>query len=155
MDDKIDNVLESIDHTKFLLVEDDDSHSKLIHYAFHKQNLHSKIIRLSNGKDVLPYLRKEGRFSFAETPDVILLDLNIPEINGIEVLRTIKMDPKLKVIPVVILTTSRSLNDREQAYMNYANSYLVKPINYDNFRKMVRDLNEYWTVWNQKIEISN
>lgn len=133
---------------KFLLVEDDDSHAKLVIYAFNKNNIANEIDRINNGNDVMPYLKQEGKFKDRRLPGVILLDLNIPGMDGIDVLKTIKTSTEFKHIPIVILTTSKSLLDRQEAYSNYANSYLVKPVNFQNFHEMIKDLGLYWGLWN-------
>ena len=131
-----------------LLVEDDDSHAKLTILAFKRNNIINKIYRVKDGKTALNYVFKKGKYKNKETPGLILLDLNIPEKDGIEVLTEIKKDEKLRAIPIVILTTSNSFSDIQKAYLNYANSYLVKPINFEKFNKMVKDLGIYWSVWN-------
>ena len=133
---------------KFLLVEDDDAHAKLVYYAFKRAKIQNPIDRIKDGDDVLPYLRQEGEFEDKELPEVILLDLNIPGKNGLEVLRIIKEDEQLRKIPVVILTTSQSISDRDMAYTRYANSYLVKPVNAERFKKLIEEMNNYWAVWN-------
>src|SRR5690606_24500907 len=97
----------------------------------------------------LDYVRRQGRFADVRRPDVILLDLKLPKVNGHEVLAAIKDDPDLCSIPVVVLTTSSAETDRLKAYRHHANSYLVKPINFSRFRQMVSDLSLYWGVWNQ------
>ncbi len=134
--------------TLFLLVEDNDSHAKLIQIAMEENHVLNKIVRIKHGDDVMCYINKEGKFSDAQRPGVILLDLNIPGKNGLELLKILKSDKDTRDIPIVILTTSRSLSDRQEAYMQYANSYLVKPVNFDKFHRMIQDLNMYWSVWN-------
>lgn len=140
--------MELIQPVKFLLVEDDDSHAKLVIYAFNKNNISNEIDRISNGYEVMPYLKQEGEFKDKRLPGVILLDINIPGIDGIDVLKSIKTSNEFKHIPIVILTTSKSLSDRQQAYSNYVNSYLVKPVNFQKFHQMIKDLRLYWGLWN-------
>jgi len=132
----------------FLLVEDNDAHAKLTTLAFERNHIANKIDRVKDGKAALNYVFKKGKYKNKQTPGLILLDLNIPEKDGIEVLTEIKEDKKLRIIPIVILTTSNSFSDIQRAYLNYANSYLVKPINFEKFRKMVKDLGIYWGLWN-------
>jgi len=140
--------MEYLQQVKFLLVEDDDAHASLIMYAFDENNIVNEVDRVINGNDVIKYLRKEGEYKDKSLPQVILLDLNIPGKDGLEVLREIKEDEELKHIPVVILTTSRSLLDRKNAYMQYANSYLVKPVDFDKFHQMIKEIGMYWSIWN-------
>ena len=140
--------MEYLQQVKFLLVEDDDAHASLIMYAFDENNIVNEVDRVINGNDVIKYLRKEGEYKDKSLPQIILLDLNIPGKDGLEVLREIKEDEELKHIPVVILTTSRSLSDRKNAYMKYANSYLVKPVDFDKFHQMIKEIGLYWSVWN-------
>jgi len=132
----------------FLLVEDDDSHAKLMMLVFEKNSLPVKINRVKDGESAIRYLRKENEFRTAKTPSAILLDLNIPGIDGLEVLKIIKGDEELRPIPVIILTTSNSLVDKEKAYLHYANSYLVKPIRAKDFQTMIASVEEYWGKWN-------
>jgi len=132
----------------FLLVEDNDAHAKLTTLAFKRNNIYNTIDRVKDGKSALNYVFKKGKYKNKKTPGLILLDLNIPEKDGIEVLTEIKADKTARIIPIVILTTSNSFSDIQRAYLNYANSYLVKPINFEKFNKMVKDLGIYWSVWN-------
>ena len=145
---KLHLTMELTQPVKFLLVEDDDSHAKLIMYAFNKNNIANEIDRISNGYEVMPYLKQEGEFKDKRLPGVILLDLNIPGIDGLNVLKSIKTSAEFQHIPIVILTTSKSLSDRQQAYSNYVNSYLVKPVNFQKFHQMIKDLGLYWGLWN-------
>ena len=140
--------MEYLQQVKFLLVEDDDAHASLIMYAFNESNILNEVDRLVNGNDVMKYLKQEEKYKDKSLPHIILLDLNIPGKDGLEVLQEIKQDEELKHIPVVILTTSRSLSDRKNAYMKYANSYLVKPVDFDKFHQMIKEIGLYWSVWN-------
>lgn len=133
----------------FLLVEDDDDHAQLVMRSLENHRITNKIYHVKNGADALDFLFQRGKFIEQETPDIILLDLKLPKIDGHEVLRKVKQDQTLKIIPVVILTTSSEESDRMTAYKAHANSYLVKPLDFINFKKMTEDLNLYWSVWNQ------
>ncbi len=134
---------------KYLLVEDDDSHAMIIQRTLERDEVPCHVERVSNGVEAMHYLRKEGPYAATERPDVVLLDLNLPRLNGHEVLVIVKKDPDLAGIPIVVLSTSDTETDRSKAYGNAANSYLVKPTSFDQFREMVRVLNRYWGVWNR------
>ncbi|MES2769378.1 MAG: response regulator [Bdellovibrionota bacterium] len=133
----------------FLLVEDDDDHAQLVIRGLENNRITNKIDRVRDGAEALDYLFCRDKYKEKVAPDIILLDLKLPKIDGHEVLRKIKMDSRLKVIPVVVLTTSAAESDRARAYQEHANSYLVKPLDFNSFRKMAEDLNLYWGVWNQ------
>ncbi len=135
----------------FLLVEDDDDHAQLVMRTLKSNRVTNTIDRVKDGAEALDYLYRRGRFAETSRPDVILLDLKLPKVDGLEVLKVVKGDSQLKVIPVVVLTTSKAERDRAMAYEANANSYLVKPIDFGSFRKMAEDLNLYWGVWNQPI----
>lgn len=133
----------------FLLVEDDDDHANLVIRNLRKAQAANTIHHVSNGAEALSFLRREGpHHATAPRPDVVLLDLKLPKVGGHEVLAAIKEDPDLKAIPVVVLTTSGTEADCARAYDNHANSYLVKPVDFDKFRQMVEELSLYWGVWN-------
>jgi two-component system, response regulator len=133
----------------FLLVEDNNAHAKLIMLQFLDLGGEIVISRVSDGEAALDYIFQRGLHENRLRPDVILLDLNLPKIDGHEVLRQLKEDEDLRAIPVVVLTTSQAEADTTEAYRRHVNSYLVKPIDFDQFRKMMRDLGQYWSAWNQ------
>jgi CheY-like chemotaxis protein len=136
-----------------LLVEDDDTHARLIQLAMSRVSSEPPTMdRVRDGQEALSYLKRESGFSDRETPDLILLDLKLPKISGHEVLEAVKADEYLRVIPVVVLTTSDSENDRIRAYAAHANSYLVKPMAFEQFMQMLRDLNAYWGQWNRRVQ---
>jgi CheY-like chemotaxis protein len=132
----------------FLLVEDDDDHAALTERSLRKCESPCDVTRVSDGEKALAYLRREGEFADASTPDVVLLDLKLPRLNGLEVLEQMRQDPELSAIPVVMLTTSDADQDRQTAYDWHVNSYLVKPINYSDFRQMLGEVSSYWGRWN-------
>jgi CheY-like chemotaxis protein len=132
----------------FLLVEDDEDHAQLVMRSLVNHRVTNRIDHVKDGAQALDFLHGVGQFQNRLLPDIVLLDLKLPKIDGHEVLKRIKEDPILKVIPVVILTTSAAESDRISAYENYANSYLVKPLEFSSFYKMVDDLKLYWGVWN-------
>ncbi|MEM7227569.1 MAG: response regulator [Planctomycetota bacterium] len=134
---------------QFLLVEDEDSHAELVRLAFERNSVANSLVRVSSGHDALAYLNREGKYADQPMPDVVLLDLNLPGISGHEVLERIRQNPGLAKLPVVVLTTSSNDNDRSRAYDLGANSYLTKPLEFESFQQMVRDLQLYWGVWNR------
>ncbi|HOW72536.1 MAG TPA: response regulator [Phycisphaerae bacterium] len=135
--------------TRFLLIEDDDDHAELIHMALAENHVVNRLDRLSDGAAAVDYLLNGVKKGREPRPDIILLDLKLPKVDGHEVLVQIKQDPSLKTIPVVVLTTSQAEADRLKAYANHANSYLSKPMDFDKFHQMIKDLDLYWSVWNQ------
>jgi len=134
---------------RFLLIEDDENHAELVRRNLDRDRIQNMLDRVGDGEQALAFLRKEPPYEDAERPDVILLDLKLPKKNGLEVLQDIKADESLQSIPVVVVTTSEAENDRQRAYELQANSYVMKPIDFEQFRRMVRDLSLYWGVWNQ------
>lgn len=134
---------------RFLLVEDNDDHAELIMQVFRENRVSNVVERVPDGLSALRYLRGEGEFSGRVLPDVVLLDVNLPGKNGLEVLEELKADSALKMLPVVILSTSSEESDRFRAYENYVNSYLIKPVDFAQFHQMVQDLKLYWGIWNQ------
>lgn len=139
----------SIRPAHFLLVEDDPTHADLMRIAFADNHLANTMDHVPDGVEALAYLRRDGQYANVSRPDVILLDLKLPKIDGHEVLRQIKADEDLKSIPVVMVTTSGSESDRKKAYDAHANSFLTKPLDFEKFRRMTMELQMYWAVWNQ------
>jgi len=134
-----------------LLVEDDETHAMLIMRCFGRMEVNN-IHWVSDGMEALDYLIHRGKYEDIEKnprPDLILLDLRLPKRDGHEVLKDIKNSDDLRTIPVVILTTSKNEYDVTKAYLNHANSYLVKPLGFDKFQQMTEDLGIYWLQWNQ------
>ncbi len=135
--------------TRFLLVEDNNAHAKLVMLQLNDAQANVVVDRVSDGSEALDYLRGQGEYANRERPDVVLLDLRLPRVDGHEVLRQVKSDERLKLIPVVVLTTSTAEADKEQAYSNYANSYITTPLDFDQFQEMMHSLKLYWASWNQ------
>jgi len=133
---------------RFLLVEDDDAHAELVELALEENRVVNQLSRVRDGTEALAFLRQQAPYESQSRPDVVLLDLKLPSLDGHEVLRIVKNDESLKSIPVVVLTTSAAEADRARAYMEHANSYVVKPVDFDQFHRLVRDLQLYWSVWN-------
>lgn len=126
----------------FLLVEDDDVDILSTKRAFKELNIPNPIEVAKNGEEAMARLKDNT----APKPALILLDLNMPKMNGIEFLKQIKSDDKLKVFPVVILTTSSSHVDIGKSFENYAAGYIVKPMDFTNFKEVIRKLYEYWAA---------
>lgn len=135
-----------------LLVEDNPSHAHLVVRTLAKHPSIQNIHHVEDGEAALHFLFREGQYADPETsprPDLILLDLRLPKIDGVEVLDRVKSDAALKNIPVVVLTTSEDEKDIARVYDLFANSYLVKPVSYDDFAKLMDDLSHYWSRWNR------
>jgi two-component system response regulator len=138
---------------EILIVEDDPNDAELITRALKKHNLANKLVLLKDGAEALDFLFGEGSFAQMDDgkPRVILLDLKLPKVNGIEVLRRIKSEERTKKIPVVILTSSREDRDLKDAYDLGVNSYVTKPIQFDEFAKVVSELGMYWLLLNKSL----
>ncbi len=132
----------------YLLIEDDLDHAELIRRTLIRQRSETVVEHVSDGAQALAYLRQQGPYKDRPTPDVILLDLKLPKMDGHEVLAEIKQDEQLRRIPVVVLTTSDAASDRARAYQLHANSYLVKPLDFDQFQQMISVMQQYWGLWN-------
>ena len=129
---------------EILLVEDNPGDARLTIEAMREAKLRNRLHIVEDGVEAMQFLRREGRFGDAPRPDLILLDLNLPKKDGREVLAEIKSDPALKRIPVVILTTSRAEEDVLRAYDLHANCYVTKPVDLDQFMKIVKQIDEFW-----------
>jgi CheY-like chemotaxis protein len=129
-----------------LLVEDSPGDVRLTREAFRDANISIHLHVALDGVDAMAFLRQEGGHAHAPRPDLILLDLNLPKMDGREVLSTIKADDNLKNIPTVILTTSDAEADIVKSYALHANCYLSKPVQLDAFESLVRSINDFWLV---------
>ena len=129
---------------EILLVEDDPGDVLMTQEAFTDYKIANRLTVVSNGEDAIAYLRKQGRFAGVATPDLVLLDLNLPRRDGREVLLDIKGDPDLRRIPVVILTTSEAEEDVIAAYDLHANAYVRKPVDFDQFVAAVRAIDDFF-----------
>ena len=127
-----------------LQVEDSPGDVRLTQEAFHDANMSIKLHVASDGVEAMAFLRKEGAHVDAPRPDLILLDLNLPKMDGREVLAHIKRDESLKTIPIVILTTSEAEADIVKSYQLQANCYLSKPVQLDAFQSLVKSINDFW-----------
>ena len=129
---------------EILLVEDNEGDVGLIEEVFEEAKIKNNLHVAEDGEEAILYLHCEGKFSGSPRPDIILLDLNLPKKDGREVLKEIKEDDNLKNIPVVILTTSNAENDILVAYDLHANAYVTKPLNFDQFIKVVGSIENFW-----------
>lgn len=137
---------------ELLLVEDDPEDLELTLRALRKFNLANRVQVARDGEEALDFIFCTGPHAarrMGDGPSVILLDLKLPKIDGLEVLRRVKSDPRTKVIPVVVLTSSKEQRDVIESYQLGVNSYIVKPVNFEGFSNAVRDLGLYWLLLNQ------
>jgi CheY-like chemotaxis protein len=129
---------------RILMAEDSPTDAMLTREALEESDILSSMVVVQNGVEALAYLRQQGQFAGVARPDLILLDLNMPKMGGIEVLAELKSDPLLRAIPVVILTTSKADTDIARAYGNHANCYIAKPIEFADFSAVVHAIQRFW-----------
>ena len=129
---------------EILLVEDNPGDARLTAEALNDAKVLNTLTVVQDGVEALTYLRREGRYSEAPRPDVVLLDLNLPKKDGREVLAEIKEDPDLKRIPVVVLTTSKAEEDIARTYDLHGNCYISKPVDLDQFMTVVKSIENFW-----------
>jgi two-component system, response regulator len=135
---------------QILLVEDSQKDAELTLAALKRHRRPGQVMITRDGVDTLDYLRGEGKFAQAQAlPSLVLLDLKLPRMDGLEVLRQMKTDPRLKRIPVVIFSSSREAHDVERCYELGANAYVVKPVDYPEFTRTVAALEQFWAVVNE------
>jgi chemotaxis family two-component system response regulator Rcp1 len=132
--------------THVLLVEDNPGDVQLTREAFHEANAYIQLQVVTDGVEAMAFLRHEGVHVNAPRPDLILLDLNLPRMDGREVLLQIKGDESLQMIPVLILTTSQAESDIVESYQLHANCYLNKPVQWDAFESLVKSINDFWVI---------
>jgi CheY-like chemotaxis protein len=138
---------------EILLVEDNPTDAELTMRALKKSRLANRVVHVVDGEEALDFLFARGAFSDRNVengPKVILLDLKLPKVDGLEVLKIIKSDARTKIIPVVVLTSSKQEKDMVQSYESGVNSYIVKPVDFDKFMEAVNALGMYWLLLNQK-----
>ncbi|HEY1679440.1 MAG TPA: response regulator [Candidatus Sulfotelmatobacter sp.] len=135
-----------------LLVDDDDNDLELTRRTLVQNKLANEIVVLHDGEEALNYLFRRGQFNGRPSPDpmLVLLDIKMPKVDGIEVLVAVKKDPLLREIPVVMLTSSREGPDVEQCYRHRANAYVVKPVDFAQFADAVRTIGKFWGVLNER-----
>jgi len=129
---------------EILLIEDNLGDNRLTIEVFKEADVPNNIQVVSNGKEAMKYLNKENSFRDANRPNLILLDLNIPKKDGREILKELKEDPQLKCIPTIVLTTSESEMDIKSTYEHYANAYITKPLDLNEFIEVIKSIEEYW-----------
>jgi len=136
---------------RILLVEDDPRDVELTMTALEEYNLSNEVVVVTDGEEALDYLFYRGKFQrrSGENPAVLLLDLKLPKVNGLEVLEKIKADEKLKMIPVVVLTSSREERDMVSSYKLGVNAYVVKPVDFHEFVNAIKELGVFWAIINE------
>ncbi len=127
-----------------LLVEDDPGDVLMTREAFEENKVANRLAVVPDGVDAMAFLRKEGEYADAPTPDLVLLDLNLPRMDGREVLAAMKSDPELRRIPVVVLTTSEAEEDVLRSYSLHANAYVTKPVDFQRFIDVVRQIDDFF-----------
>jgi CheY-like chemotaxis protein len=136
----------SLDVVDVLLVEDDDGDVLMTREAFEHHKIRNKLHVVQDGEEALEFLHREGRYADAPRPGLILLDLNLPRRDGREVLAELKADPELRVIPVVVLTTSEAEEDIVRSYSLHANAYVSKPVDFDRFIDVIRQIDDFFVT---------
>jgi two-component system response regulator len=142
---------DELSEVEILLVEDDPADAELTIRALRRHRLANKIVHVSDGEQALDFVFCQGAYSnrsMTNEPRVIILDLKLPKVTGREVLRAMKADPIARLIPVVVLTSSREERDIIESYRLGVNSYIVKPVDFDKFAEAVKELGLYWLVLN-------
>ena len=129
---------------RILMAEDNDMDVFLVRAAFEQGRLAVHLDVTENGVDALAFLRGEGQYAGAQRPDLVMLDINMPRMDGLSTLKAIREDPALRTLPVVMLTTSDAESDVLRSYENFANAYIVKPISIDSFFSVVRTFEQFW-----------
>ena len=136
---------------RILLVEDDPKDTELTMEALEEYNLSNEVVVASDGEEALDYLYYRGKFQrrSGDNPAVMLLDLKLPKVDGFEVLQRVKADDKLKMIPVVVLTSSREERDMVESYKLGVNAYVVKPVDFHEFVNAIKELGVFWAIINE------
>jgi CheY-like chemotaxis protein len=141
-----------MDTVEIVLIEDNHFEAELAIKALEKNHLANKVLHIDDGEEALEFIFCKGKYQHRANvplPKVILLDLKLPKVDGLQILKEIKSDPVTKSIPVVILTSSQEEKDIVESYQLGANSYLVKPVNFESFAKAIADMGFYWLLLNQ------
>ena len=132
------------DLIEILLVEDNPGDARLCEEALKESKIINNLHIAKDGQEALDFIFKQNQFENVPTPDLVILDLNLPKVDGKEVLKQIKQEKKTCTIPVVILSSSKAEEDIVQSYELHANSYITKPLDFDSFIQIVKELNEFW-----------
>jgi CheY-like chemotaxis protein len=135
---------QTVKQIEILLVEDNEGDIGLVEEVFQEAKIMNNLNIAEDGEEAMLFLHKKGKFSNVPSPDIILLDLNLPGKDGREVLKEIKEDNELKRIPVVILTTSKAEEDILKSYNLHANSYITKPVDFDQFIRVIKSIENFW-----------
>jgi CheY-like chemotaxis protein len=138
--------MENVRVVDVLLVEDDPGDVLMTQEAFADHKVHNRLHVVSDGVEAMAFLRKQESYAEVPTPDLVLLDLNLPKMDGREVLAAIKEDPTLRSIPVVILTTSEAEEDVLRSYSLHANAYVTKPVDFERFIDVVRRIDDFFVT---------
>ena len=129
-------------HKPILLIEDDQVDAMIVERALKEIRVSNPLDMACNGEEALDYLRDPEK----ENPCIMLLDLNMPKMNGVEFLREVKSDDSLKKIPILVLTTSREVGDRKDTFSNGVAGYMIKPVEYKDFVEVIKTIDKYWTL---------
>ena len=138
---------------EILLIEDNPDEAELAIRSLKKNSLANNLVHIDDGAEALDYIFCRGKYASNDisfTPKVILLDLKLPRVGGLEILKQVKTDERTKSIPVVILTSSKEDSDLIEGYNLGVNSYIVKPVNFESFAKAISELGMYWVILNQQ-----
>lgn len=137
---------------EILIVEDNPDDAELALRALKKHNLANHVVVVTDGEEALDFVFARGKYGERQIdsgPRIVLLDLKLPKVDGLEVLRAIKGDPRTKIIPVIVLTSSKEEKDMVESYRIGVNSYILKPVDFDKFADAVKDIGYYWLLLNQ------
>lgn len=138
---------------EILLVEDNDNDAEFTLRVFKKNKLASNIVRVKDGEEALDFILAKGEYknrNIDNKPNLILLDLKLPKVDGLEVLEKVREDERVNEIPIVMLTSSKEERDRMKSYKLGVNSYIVKPVDFSSFREAIRGIGYYWLVLNEQ-----
>lgn len=144
--------MENLNQVEILIVEDNPNDAEMALRALKKNKLTNNVLVVEDGEDALNFIFRKGKYSernSESSPRMILLDLKLPKVDGLEVLKEIKSNPETKMIPVIVLTSSKEESDIVESYKLGVNSYIVKPVDFDKFVDAVRDLGLYWLLLNE------
>ena len=144
--------MNNTNEVEILLVEDNPNDAELALRALKKHNLANHVAVVTDGEEALEFVFARGKYghrNIGNGPRIILLDLKLPKVDGLEVLRAIKSDPRTKIIPVIVLTSSKEEKDIVESYKLGVNSYILKPVDFDKFVDAVKEIGYYWLLLNQ------